>query len=193
MIYVQKTHNFLNHYHPIAKHRYPVLTGAVEVETKTILAQTCAEYDWSLKAIEVMPEHAYLFLEASPGEAPSHDSAYSEIDICSTYLYSLYEAKGAQVLGIRTMVEGMLLRECRRNHRGKREKVHKESEVEHRMYRMIRKQRVAGMIAIAAIVLFIVADMLFSLNLPRQNFFTHLIAFICILFIGWCFLSRPRK
>lgn len=61
------------------------------------------------------------------------------------------------------------------------------------MYRMIKKRRVAGMIAITAIVLFIVADMLFSLNLPRQNFFTHLIAFICILFIGWCFLSRPRK
>ena len=51
------------------------------------------------------------------------------------------------------------------------------------MYRMIRKRRVAGMIAIAAIVLFIVADMLFSLNLPRQNFFTHLIAFVCILFM----------
>ena len=58
---------------------------------------------------------------------------------------------------------------------------------------MMRKRRVAGMIAIVAIVLFIVADMLFSLDLPRQNFFTHLIAFVCILFIGWCFLSKPGK
>ena len=58
---------------------------------------------------------------------------------------------------------------------------------------MMKKRRVAGMIAIAAIVLFIVADMLFALDLPRQNFFTHLIAFICILFIGWSFLYRPRK
>ena len=74
----------------MAKHRHPILTGAVKVEKNTILAQTCAEYGWSPKAIEVMPEHAYLFLEASPGEAPSHDSAYSEIDICSTYLYSLF-------------------------------------------------------------------------------------------------------
>ena len=53
------------------KYRHPVLTGAVEVETKTILAQTCAEYGWTLKAIEVMPEHVHLFLEASPDDAPS--------------------------------------------------------------------------------------------------------------------------
>ena len=33
------------------KYRHPVLTGAVEVETKTILAQTCAVYGWTLKAI----------------------------------------------------------------------------------------------------------------------------------------------
>ena len=32
------------------KYRHPVLTGAVEVETKTILAQTCTEYGWTLKA-----------------------------------------------------------------------------------------------------------------------------------------------
>ncbi len=53
------------------KYRHPVLTGAVEVETKTILAQTCAEYGWTLKAIEVMPEHVHIFLEASPDDAPS--------------------------------------------------------------------------------------------------------------------------
>ena len=53
------------------KYRHPILTGAVEVETKTILAQTCTEYGWSLKAIEVMPDHVHLFLEASPDEAPS--------------------------------------------------------------------------------------------------------------------------
>ena len=29
------------------KYRHPVLTGAVEVETKTILAQTCTEYGWT--------------------------------------------------------------------------------------------------------------------------------------------------
>ena len=64
------------------------------------------------------------------------------------------------------MVSWMLLRECRCDHRGKR-------------------GRVAGLIAIAAIVLFIALDIFFALNLPRQNFFTHLIALACILFIGW--------
>ena len=58
---------------------------------------------------------------------------------------------------------------------------------------MIGKRKVAGLIAIATIVLFIALDIFFALNLPRQNFFTHLIAFVCILFIGWCFLSHSRE
>ena len=94
------------------KYRHPVLTGAVEVETKTILAQTCTEYGWTLKAIEVMPEHVHIFLEASPDEAPSS-------------------------IARRPLVSWMLLRECRCNHRGKREKVHRKPEVEHRRYRMM--------------------------------------------------------
>ena len=53
------------------RYRHPILTGAVEVEAKTILAQVCAEYGWTLKAIEVMPDHVHLFLEASPDDAPS--------------------------------------------------------------------------------------------------------------------------
>ena len=57
------------------KYRHPILTGAVEVETKTILAQTCTEYGWTLKAIEVMPDHVHLFLEASPDDAPSSVTA----------------------------------------------------------------------------------------------------------------------
>ena len=48
-----------------------MLTGAAEVETKTILAQNCTEYGWTIKAIEVMPDHVHLFLEASPDDAPS--------------------------------------------------------------------------------------------------------------------------
>ena len=48
-----------------------MLTGAVDVETKTILAQTCTKYGWTLKAMEVMPEHVQLFIEASPDNTPS--------------------------------------------------------------------------------------------------------------------------
>ena len=47
------------------KYRHPILTGAVEVETKTVLAQTCTEYGWTLKAIEVMPDHVHLLLYTS--------------------------------------------------------------------------------------------------------------------------------
>lgn len=57
----------------------------------------------------------------------------------------------------------------------------------------MRNRRVVGLIAIATIALFIVADIFFALDLPSQNFFTHLIALACILFIGWCFFSHPRK
>ena len=53
------------------KYRHPMLTGAVDVETKTILAQTCTKYGWTLKAMEVMPEHVQLFIEASPDDVPS--------------------------------------------------------------------------------------------------------------------------
>ena len=53
------------------KYRHPILTGAVEVKTKTILAQTCMEYGCPLKALEMMPEHVHLFFEAFPDEAPS--------------------------------------------------------------------------------------------------------------------------
>lgn len=58
---------------------------------------------------------------------------------------------------------------------------------------MIRKRRVAGLIAIAAIVLFIYLDIFFEFTRTKQNFLTHLIALGCILFIGWYFLSKPRK
>ena len=58
---------------------------------------------------------------------------------------------------------------------------------------MMRKRRAAGLIAIAAIVLSIALDIFFALNLPRQNFLTHLITFFYILFIGWCFRSKPGR
>ena len=57
---------------------------------------------------------------------------------------------------------------------------------------MMRIRRVTGMIIIAVIVLFILLD-IFFFNLPRQNFLTHLIALVCLLFIGWCFLSHPME
>ena len=53
-----------------------------------------------------MPEHVYIFLEASPDDAPL-DSTYSEINLCGTYLHSLSEAERTQVLG-----SGLWFRGC---------------------------------------------------------------------------------
>ena len=68
---------------------------------------------------------------------PPLDSAYSEVNLRSTHLHRISKAEGTQVLGIRPMVSWMLLRECRCNHRGKCEAVHREPEVEHRRYRLM--------------------------------------------------------
>ena len=95
------------------KYRHPILTGAVEVEAKTIPAQVCAEYGWTLKAIEVMPDHVHLFLEASPDEAPS-TIARTLKSICP-HLHSLSTTEREEVLGIGTLVTRLLLwkRWCR--------------------------------------------------------------------------------
>ncbi len=47
------------------------------METKTILAQTCANYGWTLKAIEVMPEHVNLSLKPLPMMCALFDSAHT--------------------------------------------------------------------------------------------------------------------
>lgn len=52
------------------KYRHSVLTGAVEVELKQILAQTCAHYGWGLESLEVMPDHVHIFVQADHMTAP---------------------------------------------------------------------------------------------------------------------------
>ena len=81
----------------------------MELEKKTILAQTCAEYDWSLKAIEVMPEHVHIFLEALPDDAPSSIVRTLKSISAVQYLPSLPKTEGAQVLGIQS---SLWLRGC---------------------------------------------------------------------------------
>jgi len=52
------------------KYRQPVLTGAVEVETKRILGQICAHFGWTVKALEVMPDHVHIHLQTDHTIAP---------------------------------------------------------------------------------------------------------------------------
>lgn len=52
------------------KYRHAVLEGAVAVELKHILAETCVAHDWQLHTLEVMPDHVHLFVQADPFVAP---------------------------------------------------------------------------------------------------------------------------
>lgn len=53
------------------KFRHDVLVGPVELRCKIALAETCREYGWSLRNIEVMSDHVHLFVEYSPDVALS--------------------------------------------------------------------------------------------------------------------------
>ena len=48
------------------KYRRPVLTGLVETRLKELLTEIAAEHDWTVHAMEVMPDHVHLFLESRP-------------------------------------------------------------------------------------------------------------------------------
>jgi len=52
------------------KYRKAIFTGAIEVELKEIIGQTCAEYGWKVQALEIMPEHIHLFIQVGPEDQP---------------------------------------------------------------------------------------------------------------------------
>ena len=48
------------------KYRRPVLTSEVESRLRQLLAEKAAELDMTIHALEVMPDHVHLFVEADP-------------------------------------------------------------------------------------------------------------------------------
>jgi putative transposase len=52
------------------KYRHQVLSGAIEVELKQVIGETCKTYGWLLHSIEVMPDHVHLFVQADHTTAP---------------------------------------------------------------------------------------------------------------------------
>lgn len=52
------------------KYHHAVLTDAIAVELKRIIAETCAVYGWELQAIEVRPDHVHVLVQADPTTAP---------------------------------------------------------------------------------------------------------------------------
>lgn len=55
----------------IPKYRRDLLTGKIAERLKQILAQIAKEYGFHIIALEVMPDHVHLLLEAPPKYAPS--------------------------------------------------------------------------------------------------------------------------
>src|SRR5690242_16310685 len=48
------------------KYRRPVLTDAIEVRLRGLLAEKSAERGMTIHALEVMPDHVHLFVESDP-------------------------------------------------------------------------------------------------------------------------------
>ena len=61
---------YLIQYHIIwcPKFRFSVLTGDIETKLKEILQNICVRY--SIKALEVMPDHIHLFIDCPQTVAP---------------------------------------------------------------------------------------------------------------------------
>jgi putative transposase len=52
------------------KYRHTILDGAIAIELKRILAQTCSVYKWELVSLEVMPDRVHIFVQADHTTAP---------------------------------------------------------------------------------------------------------------------------
>ncbi|WP_160156453.1 IS200/IS605 family transposase [Geobacillus sp. TFV-3] len=51
--------------------RRKVLVGQVESRFKELVSEICAQNDWLILAMEVMPDHVHLFLHCLPTDSPS--------------------------------------------------------------------------------------------------------------------------
>ena len=53
------------------KYRRQVLTGDIKVRCEALIRAKCAEHDWLIVALEVMPDHVHLFVKAHPKHSPA--------------------------------------------------------------------------------------------------------------------------
>jgi putative transposase len=59
------------HFVFIPKRRKKVLVGDVAERLQQIICEVCAENRWRIIAMEIMPDHVHLFLNAKPTDDPS--------------------------------------------------------------------------------------------------------------------------
>lgn len=54
------------------KYRRKVLADAVGARCEALIRAKCADHDWAVVALEVMPDHVHLFVKAHPKHSPSY-------------------------------------------------------------------------------------------------------------------------
>ena len=59
------------HFVFVPKRRRKVLVGLVEARLRILLAQKCAELEWNILDLEIMPDHVHLFIGTDPETAPN--------------------------------------------------------------------------------------------------------------------------
>jgi putative transposase len=59
------------HFVFIPKRRKKVLVGAVAERLQQVICEVCTENRWRIIAMEIMPDHVHLFLNAKPTDDPS--------------------------------------------------------------------------------------------------------------------------
>lgn len=64
---------YLVQYHIIwcPKFRFEVLTGGIDKAMKGIIKNIAKDYRYSIKALEIMPDHIHLFVSTKPTVAPT--------------------------------------------------------------------------------------------------------------------------
>lgn|SRR5699024_3267157 len=64
---------YLVQYHIIwcPKFRFEVLTGGIDKAMKGIIKNIAKDYMYSIKALEIMPDHIHLFVSTKPTVAPT--------------------------------------------------------------------------------------------------------------------------
>ncbi len=59
------------HFVWIPKRRKKVLVGAIAERLQQIICEVCHENRWKIIAMEIMPDHVHLFVNAKPCDDPS--------------------------------------------------------------------------------------------------------------------------
>lgn len=82
---------YLTQYHIIwcPKFRYSVLKDGVDITLKQILSNICKKYDYTIKALEVMPDHIHVFADCPQTVAPC-DIARTLKSISAIELFKVY-------------------------------------------------------------------------------------------------------